>query len=54
MSLSGYSNISSGSSISNFSGSPVKESSLLHCSISTSQASTVDDTENDLGSTLHD
>ncbi|CCJ30732.1 unnamed protein product, partial [Pneumocystis jirovecii] len=48
MSLSGYSNISSGSSISNFSGSPVKESSLLHCSISTSQASTVDDTENDL------
>ncbi|KAG4306545.1 hypothetical protein PORY_000533 [Pneumocystis oryctolagi] len=54
MNLTGYSNISSGSSISNFSGSPVKESSLLHSSISTSQVSAINDTENDLESPLHD
>ncbi|KAG5513791.1 hypothetical protein PMAC_000829 [Pneumocystis sp. 'macacae'] len=54
MSLSGYHNVSSGSSISNFSGSPVKESSLLHCSISTGQASSIDDTDNELEPTLHD
>ncbi|KAG4303150.1 hypothetical protein PCK1_000488 [Pneumocystis canis] len=51
MNLCGYPNVSSGSS--NFSGSPVKESSLLHCSISTSQTS-INDTEHDLESPLND
>ncbi|QSL65035.1 hypothetical protein MERGE_002339 [Pneumocystis wakefieldiae] len=53
MNLSGYSNFSGGSSISNFSGSPVKESSLLHCSI-LSQSSSTNDVKHDLDTSLND